>query len=124
MVTASSIFRLSPTNTSRTCSTSSGPAFSGLPQSNGGAGSYSRPSWVKRALGSPSSSARTVSPKSMPAVTPPPVIRLRSTTTRSGTTCAPSGASSSRNAQCVPARWPSSRPAPPSTSDPVHTEVT
>ena len=60
----------------------------------------------------------------MPAVTPPPVITLPSTTTRSATGSQPNAASIGSDIQCVVARFPRSRPAAPSTSDPVHTEVT
>ncbi len=41
----------------------------------------------------------TVRPKSMPAVTPPPEMRLRSRTTRSATGMAPKFFSMSRHAQ-------------------------
>ena len=43
--------------------------------------------------------AATVRPKSMPAVTPPPEMRLRSRTTRSATGMAPNAGSMSRHAQ-------------------------
>src|SRR5262249_18813667 len=55
---------------SRRRCTRSGPAFSGEPESNGGCGSYSSTSWIDLATSSPASSAATVRPKSMPAVTP------------------------------------------------------
>src|SRR5262245_52221990 len=79
--------------------TRSAPAFSGLPESNGGCGAYSRTSWIDLATSSPASSAATVRPKSMPAVTPPPEMRLRSRTTRSATGMAPKSFSMSRHAQ-------------------------
>ena len=69
-------------------------------------------------------SAATRSAKSMPAVTPPPVITLPSTTTRSAIGVAPNAESNSRLIQCVVARLPLSSPAAPSTSAPVHTLVT
>src|SRR5450631_4192402 len=59
----------------------------------------------------------------MPAVTPPPVTRLRSTQTRVLVGVAPNGARFSIADQCVVARYPLSNPAAPSTSDPVQTEV-
>ena len=55
-------------------------ARSGLPESNGGAGSYSMPSWIARAAVSPAISAATLRAKSMPDVTPPAVITLPSFT--------------------------------------------
>ena len=61
---------------------------------------------------------------SIPAVTPPPVANLPSTTTRACTGIAPSRARRSWLAQCVVARRPASRPAAASTKEPVQTEVT
>src|SRR5215831_7435544 len=55
-------------------------ARSGWPESNGGSGSYSMPSWIVRAAVSPAISAATLRPKSMPEVTPPAVIKLPSFT--------------------------------------------
>lgn len=66
----------------RTSATSAGSARSGCPLANGGSGSYSSASWRARAVSSPASSATRVSPKSRPALTPPAVMRFRSTTTR------------------------------------------
>ncbi len=54
-------------------------AFSGDPALKGGAGLYSSKSWIIFAVSSPQSLAATNNPKSMPAVTPPPVIRLSHT---------------------------------------------
>ena len=56
-------------------------ALSGSPESNGGAGLYSMPSWIVWAVVSPAISAATVSPKSISEVTPPAVITLPSRTT-------------------------------------------
>ncbi len=60
---------------------------------------------------------------SMPELTPAAVTILPSITTRSSVGVAPWRASSSRASQYVVARLPSSRPAEPSTSAPVHTDV-
>ena len=57
-------------------------AVSGRPALKGGAGAYSRLSSIASATSLPASSAITVRAKSMPAVTPPPVTRLPSRTTR------------------------------------------
>jgi hypothetical protein len=57
-------------------------ARSGWPEANGGLGSYSRPSWMACATGSPAISATTWRPKSIPDVTPPAVITFPSSTTR------------------------------------------
>jgi len=98
--------------------TTAAGAVSGEPASNGGAGAYSSCSWIACAASSPTSSAAIVNAKSMPAVTPPPVTRLPSRTTRSRTGIAPSGSSNAWNAQCVVARRPRSRPAICSTVGP------
>jgi len=63
---------------SRTLATISGRARSGRPQSNGGAGAYSMPSCTAWAKSAPAISPTTLSARSIPAVTPPPVIRLPS----------------------------------------------
>jgi hypothetical protein len=76
------------------------------------------------ATSGPAISAAMVRAKSIPAVTPPPVSRLPSRTTRAATGMAPSAARKSWLAQCVVARLPRSSPAAPSTSAPVQTEVT
>ena len=99
-------------------------AVSGEPAVNGGSGAYSIMSWMRCATASPAISAAMVNPKSIPAVTPPPVNKFPSRTTRPSVSTAPSGASRSRDIQCVVARLPCSNPAAPSTSEPVHTEVT
>ena len=69
-------------NCARTPATSSGGAVSGLPHGVDGSGSY----WAMSCSAAVSSglTIRETSskPKSRPAVTPPPVMRLRSTTTR------------------------------------------
>jgi len=77
---ALALLRLSSSGDSRSRMrfTRSTPAFSGEPESKGGCGSYSSMSWIDLATSSPASSAATVRPKSMPAVTPPPEMRLRS----------------------------------------------
>ena len=108
----------------RTAATTSGEAVSGRPASNGGAGAYSRFSWMASACGRPTSSAAKVSAMSMPAVTPPPLMNLPSVTTRARSGTAPSRARKSWLAQCVVARLPSSSPAAASTRAPVQTEVT
>src|SRR5262249_61873173 len=59
---------------SRRRCTRSAPAFSGLPESNGGCGPYSSTSWIDLATSSPASSAAAVRPKTMPAGTPPPPV--------------------------------------------------
>ena len=56
--------------------------MSGEPALNGGAGLYSMPSWIASAVCRLASIDTSVRAKSMPAVTPPPVMRLRSTQTR------------------------------------------
>lgn len=71
---------------------------------NGGAGSYSNRSWVSLPTSSPRNSASSVSPKSIPAVMPPPVMRLRSTTTRSWLASTPSASRTGCVAQWVAAR--------------------
>jgi AraC-like DNA-binding protein len=69
------------------------------PLSNGGAGAYSIASWIRCAVAAPNSSAARARPKSIPAVTPAPVTRLRSHTTRCRTASAPrSGSRSSESA--------------------------
>ena len=60
----------------------SGGAVSGEPELNGGAGLYSSRSCIASAVFRSCSSDTSVSAKSIPAVTPPPVTRLRSTQTR------------------------------------------
>ena len=60
----------------------SGGAVSGEPALNGGAGLYSSRSWIASAVCRSTRIDTSVSAKSMPAVTPPPVTRLRSTQTR------------------------------------------
>ena len=62
--------------------TISGGAVSGEPELNGGAGLYSSRSWIASAVLPVTRIDTSVSAKSMPAVTPPPVTRLRSTQTR------------------------------------------
>ena len=74
-------------------------AVSGVPALKGGAGAYSIMSWADSAASCPRRMAASVRPKSMPAVTPPPVMRLRSCTTRSCTGVAPIRASWSRTVQ-------------------------
>ena len=66
----------------RTASTVAAGAVSGRPALNGGAGAYSRLSSIASATSLPATSAISASAKSMPAVTPPPVMRLPSRTTR------------------------------------------
>jgi hypothetical protein len=90
----------------------------------GGAGAYSIWSWIAWAVSGSVSSATTVSAKSIPAVTPPPVMTLPSRTTRPPSGIAPNGVSRSRQAQWQAARLPRSSPAAPSASDPEQTEVT
>ena len=65
-----------------------------------------------------------VRPKSMPAVTPPAVMTRPSRTTRPGVGTAPNPDSRSFADQWLVALRPFRSPAAPSTSDPVHTEVT
>ncbi len=72
----------------------------------------------------PAISANTARPKSIPAVTPPPVMMRPSCVTRSSVGKAPKAGSNSRDAQWQAARLPCSSPAAPSTRDPVQTEVT
>jgi hypothetical protein len=55
-------------------------------------GAHSIASCVNFAFSSPRSFSSSTSPKSMPAVKPPPVIRFRSTTTRASTGSAPDAA--------------------------------
>ena len=62
--------------------------------------------------------------KSIPAVTPPPVKKLPSRTTRPSVGSAPNAVSKSRDAQCEVACLPRSNPAAASTREPVQTEVT
>ena len=94
-----------------------------MPESKGGCGAYSIPSWIFRAVSAPNHSDATVRAKSIPAVTPPPVITLPSTTTRSATGSHPKAASIGSDIQWVVARLPRSSPAAPSTSAPVQTDV-
>ncbi len=61
-------------------------------------------SWESFAASSPSMRATRVSPKSIPAVTPPPVALFRSMHTRSLDTSTPNRANWSRVAQWVAAR--------------------
>src|SRR5262249_57214819 len=76
------------------------------------------------ATSSPRSFASSTRPKSIPAVTPPPVTRLRSTTTRASTGSAPNRGRSSRTAQWDAALYPCSKPAAPRMREPLHTDVT
>src|SRR5438105_3034934 len=82
----------------------SGGAVSGDPALNGGAGLYSSLSWMASAACRLSRIETSVSAKSIPAVTPPPVMRLRSTQTRVFAGVAPNGARWSIADQCVAAR--------------------
>src|SRR5947207_2728977 len=107
----------------RTRSTMYGGAFCGDPVSNGGAGSYSMPSWMPRATSSPAMRATSRSAMSMPADTPAAVIIFPCSTTRSETGVAPNSRSSSRTAQWVVARRPRSSPAAARISEPVQTDV-
>nr|WP_219994715.1 hypothetical protein [Actinokineospora spheciospongiae] len=122
-VTARIMSSLVPLVAPRTRSASRGPAFSGEPASKGGWGSYSIASWAIFATSSPNIRARTTRPKSKPAVTPPPVIRFPSTTTRSLTFSAPNNPNTSRPVQCVAARRPRSSPAAPRINEPPQTAV-
>lgn len=79
----------------RTRFTIAGEAASGVPALNGGSGAYSIISCATWASSSPRSVASIVNPKSIPAVTPPPVKRFRSSTTRAFTGTAPTSFSSS-----------------------------
>jgi hypothetical protein len=72
-----------------------------LPDRNGGLGSYSGAKCVNFAASSPRNFARSTSPKSIPAVTPPPVMRFRSTATRASTGSAPNALRASRVAGVV-----------------------
>ena len=90
-------------NRARTAATVSASATEGCPARNGGSGSYSSASWIAFAVDSLESSAARRSPKSIPAVTPPPVTRLRSTTTRLRTGRAPNIGKRSMKAQWVAA---------------------
>jgi hypothetical protein len=108
----------------RAAASTSGGALSGVPASNGGAGAYSICNWIACAAAGPANSATMVRAKSIPAVTPPPVNTVPSRTTRPAVGMAPNAESKSREAQCDVARLPRSRPAAPSTSAPVHTELT
>src|ERR1700722_8036342 len=107
----------------RAAATISGRARSGRPASNGGAGAYSIPSCTTSANSPPTISPTTVSAMSIPAVTPPPVMMLPSRTTREGSATAPNPGSRSLHAQWQAARFPRNRPAAPSRSDPVQTDV-
>src|SRR5688500_3103414 len=111
-----------PDSARRAASSTAGGAVLGEP-ANGGCGSYSIPSWMPWATVSPASRAARRKAISMPAETPAAVMILPSTTTRSLTGVAPNFASRSSTAQCVVARRPSSKPAAPRTSAPVHTDV-
>jgi len=99
-------------------------ALSGSPESNGGAGLYSMPSWIVWAVVSPAISAATVSPKSISEVTPPAVITLPSRTTLPCSCVALTRGNKSVNAQWVVARRPLSIPATPKMNAPVQTDVT
>src|SRR6185503_7162185 len=126
LVRRSMMVRRSLSATAERCSTVSltmAGAVTGDPLMKGGAGSYSIASWISCATSSPNISAAITRARSIPAVTPPPVIRLRSITTRSCTGMAPKSCRSSCDIQCVVARYPSSRPAAPRSSAPLHTEV-
>lgn len=79
-------------------------AETGDPLLKGAAGSYSIASRIVCAVSAPNNSCASTSPKSIPAVTPASVIRLRSRPTRSETASAPKSGSSSRDIQCVVAR--------------------
>ena len=59
---SSRLARARPAASPRISSTSSGPAFSGEPASNGGAGSYSIPSWIAFATSSLSLARRASAP--------------------------------------------------------------
>jgi len=79
-------------------------AVSGEPAWKGGAGLYSSLSWIASAVLRSIISETRVNAKSIPAVTPPPVTRLRSTQTRALVGVAPKGARQSMADQCVVAR--------------------
>src|SRR5262249_29382319 len=91
----------SPARRARTSSTTAAGAVRGARAGKGGAGSYSSTSGTLCATASPASSAASRRPKSIPAVTPPPVTRLRSTTTRSAMGIAPTSGRRSRLNQWV-----------------------
>jgi hypothetical protein len=59
---------------------------------NGSAGSHSSISWIISAVSRLLRISASASAKSIPAVTPPPVMRLRSTHTRDGVGMAPKAA--------------------------------
>ena len=82
----------------------SGGAVSGDPDWNGGEGLYSRRSWIASAVVRSTSIDTRVSAKSIPAVTPPPVTRLRSVQTRVLVGVAPKADRYSIALQCVAAR--------------------
>ena len=86
--------------------TISAGAVSGEPALNGGAGLYSIRSWIASAVLRSTSSDTSVSAKSIPAVTPPPVTRLRSMQTRVLVGVAPNSLRKSIAVQCVAARYP------------------
>src|SRR6202022_1623065 len=109
---------------SRTRARTEGGAVSGLPASNGGAGAYSICSWITCAISGPTSSAATLSAKSMPAVTPAQVMTFPSRTTRPGSGIAPNGTRRSRQSQWQAARLPRHRPGAPRPTDPRRTQVT
>ena len=98
-------------------------ALSSEPESNGGCGSYSMPSWTPCANSSPAMRAASVSAMSMPDDTPAAVTILPCSTTRRPVGIAPYSFSRSSDAQCVVASLPSSRPAAASNIEPVHTDV-
>src|SRR4051812_6973393 len=81
----------------------SGGAVSGEPALNGGAGLYSIPSWIVSAVFRSARIDTSVSAKSIPAVTPPPVTRLRSTHTRVHVGTAPNAGRYCIADQCVAA---------------------
>ncbi len=88
-----------PLNISLMKARASRGALAGEPALKRGAGSYSRYSWTAWAYSGVRSRAIRSRPKSSPAVTPPPVTRLRSVTTRRLTGVAPKVGSTSSVAQ-------------------------
>src|SRR5438093_9360792 len=104
-----------------TAVTTSPGAVAGVPLWNGGCGSYSNSSWICLATSSPRRTAARCKPKSIPAVTPPPVMRMRSTTMRAAPGDAPRSGSKGKAGQCVVAREPLRQEAAPYTSAPAHT---
>ena len=93
----------------------SGGAVSGEPELNGGAGLYSSRSWIASAVLRSTMIDTSVSAKSIPAVTPPPVMRLRSTQTRVLVGVAPKAQESPSRSSASPRDSPAAgrpRPAP------------